>query len=130
MLQIVHDIAPGADLLFSSGIDGIASYANAISLLAALGADIIVDDLLILNEPMFQDGIVAQAVEAAVATGVAYFSAAGNSGRKSYEAAFDDSGEIFCIEFFEPIGDCDPLFERENPGSYSKNKKRNDIGRK
>jgi len=112
MLQIVHDIAPGADLLFSSGIDGIASYANAISLLAASGADIIVDDLLILNEPMFQDGIVAQAVEAAVATGVAYFSAAGNSGRKGYEAAFDDSGEIFCIEFFEPIGDCDPLFER------------------
>jgi hypothetical protein len=26
--------------------------------------------------------------------------------------SFDDSGEIFCIEFFEPIGDCDPQFER------------------
>jgi chitodextrinase len=28
------------------------------------------------------------------------------------EAPFDDSGVIFCIEFFFPIGDCDPIFER------------------
>ncbi|MGI9203200.1 MAG: S8 family peptidase [Woeseiaceae bacterium] len=112
MLQIIHDVAPGADLYFQSGIDGIASYASAISSLAAAGADVIVDDLLIINEPMFQDGIVSQAVDSIVASGVVYFSAAGNSGRKSYEAAFDNSGEIFCIEFFDPIGDCDPQFER------------------
>lgn len=112
MLQIVHDMAPGADLLFQTGIDGIAAYANAITNLQASGADIIVDDLLILNEPMFQDGIVAQAVDTVVANGSAYFSAAGNSGRQGYSAPFDDSGEIFCIEFFDPIGDCDPLFER------------------
>ena len=112
MLQIIHDMAPGADLYFHTGIDGIASYANAIDALAAAGADVIVDDLLIINEPMFQDGIVAQAVDAAVAAGVVYFSAAGNSGRNGYESAFDDSGEIFCIEFFEPEGDCDPIFER------------------
>jgi hypothetical protein len=112
MLQIIHDVAPGADLLFQTGIDGVAAYANAIANLAATGADIIVDDLLIINEPMFQDGVVAQAVDAAVAGGVAYFTAAGNSGRQSYEAAFDDSGEIFCIEFFEPYDDCDPTFER------------------
>lgn len=112
MLQIIHDIAPGADLLFQTGIDGIANYANAITNLAASGADIIVDDLLIINEPMFQDGIVSQAVDSVVAGGVAYFSAAGNSGRESFEGAFDDSGEIFCIEIFPPIGDCEPTFER------------------
>ncbi|MDH5305218.1 MAG: FG-GAP-like repeat-containing protein [Gammaproteobacteria bacterium] len=112
MLQIIHDVAPGADLLFQSGIEGIAAYANAIANLAANGADIIVDDLLIINEPMFQDGIVAQAVDAAVAGGTTYFTAAGNSGRQSYEAPFVDSGEIFCIEFFEPFDDCDPIFER------------------
>ena len=112
MLQIIHDVAPGADLMFQSGIDGIAAYANAIANLAANGADIIVDDLLIINEPMFQDGIVAQAVDAAVADGVAYYTAAGNSGRQSYEAPFDDSGEIFCIEILPPEGDCEPTFER------------------
>ena len=112
MLQIIHDVAPGADLLFQSGIDGVAAYANAIANLAANGADIIVDDLLIINEPMFQDGIVAQAVDAAVAGGVAYYTAAGNSGRQSYEAPFDDSGEVFCIEILPPEGDCEPTFER------------------
>jgi hypothetical protein len=112
MLQIIHDVAPGADLLFASGLDGIAHYANVIGQLEATGADVIVDDLLIINEPMFQDGEVAQAVDAAVANGVAYFSAAGNSGKLGYEAPFDDSGEIFCIEFFEPIGDCDAQFEK------------------
>ena len=112
MLQIVHDIAPGADLLFHQALGGKAAYAAAIQTLAALGADVIVDDLMYLNEPMFQDGVVAQAVDSVVAGGAVYYSAAGNAGRQSYEAAFVDSGVIFCIEFFLPIGDCDPTFER------------------
>jgi len=112
MLQIIHDVAPGADLAFASGLDGIAHYASVIGQLAASGADIIVDDLLIINEPMFQDGEVAQAIDTVVANGVAYFSAVGNQGKQGYESAFDDSGEVFCIEFFEPIGDCDEIFEK------------------
>jgi hypothetical protein len=91
---------------------GKAEYANGITALAAAGADVIVDDLLYLNEPMFQDGVVAQAVDSVVAGGASYYSAAGNAGKESYESAFDDSGVIFCIEFFLPIGDCDPMFER------------------
>ncbi|MDH3510873.1 MAG: S8 family serine peptidase [Gammaproteobacteria bacterium] len=112
ILQIVHDMAPGAGLLFHSGLDGIASYASAITALAAAGANVIVDDLLFLNEPMFQDGIVAQAIDTVAASNVIYYSAAGNQGRQSYEAAFSDSGEIFCIDFFEPIGVCDPTYEQ------------------
>lgn len=112
MLQIVHDMAPGADLLFHQALDGKAAYAAAITTLAGLGADVIVDDLMYLNEPMFQDGVVAQAVDSVVAGGSAYYSAAGNAGRESYEAPFVDSGVIFCIEFFLPIGDCDPIYER------------------
>jgi len=112
MLQIVHDIAPGADLLFHTALSSVVDFANGITALAAAGADVIVDDLAYLNEPMFQDGVVAQAVDSAVAGGVAYYSAAGNQGRNSYEAPFRDSGEVFCIEIFEPIGDCNPFFER------------------
>jgi hypothetical protein len=111
ILQIAYDMAPGADQLFHSGLDGKAAYANAISTLAASGADVIVDDLLFLNEPMFQDGIVAQAVDSVTATGVVYFAAAGNQRRQSYESAFSDSGEVFCIEFFEPYDDCDEQYE-------------------
>jgi subtilisin family serine protease len=112
MLQIVHDVAPGADLLFHTALSSTVDFANGITALAAAGADVIVDDLLYLNEPMFQDGIVAQAVDSVAAGGVAYYSAAGNQGRNSYESAFVDSGEVFCIEIFLPLGDCHPLFER------------------
>ena len=112
MLQIVHDIAPGAGLLFHTALGGIAAYANAIEDLADAGADVLVDDLLYLNEPWFQDGVVAQAVDSVATDGVVYFSAAGNAGRESMQTPFTDSGVIFCIEFFPPIGDCDPIFER------------------
>ena len=37
------------------------------------------------DEPFFQDGFVAQAVDAVEAQGVAYFSAAGNDGNLSYQ---------------------------------------------
>ena len=90
MLQIVHDIAPGAALAFHSGFNGTASFAAGIGeLVAQAGTDVIVDDVGILTEPMFQDGPVAQAVDSALALGAAYFSAAGNSARQSYEAGFD-----------------------------------------
>jgi hypothetical protein len=92
MLQIVHDVAPGASLAFQTGAFGRAGFANGIDALVAAGADVIVDDLFYYAEPMFQDGIVAQAVDSAYANGVAYFSAAGNAGTASYESAFRDTG--------------------------------------
>jgi len=112
MLQIVHDIAPGADLLFHTALSSVVDFANGISALSAAGADVIVDDLLYLNEPMFEDGIVAQAVDAVTANGVAYYSAAGNQGRQSYETTFRDSGEYLCLEIFPPYDDCNIWFER------------------
>lgn len=88
MLELIHDIAPGADLAFASGAGGDAAMAAAIATLVANGADIIVDDLNGLStEPFFQDGLAAQAVQAAVAAGVTYFSSAGDWGRSGYEAA-------------------------------------------
>jgi hypothetical protein len=52
------------------------------------GATVIIDDVVYFDEPMFQDGIVAQAVDHVKRQGVAYFSSAGNEGRQSYEAPF------------------------------------------
>ena len=80
LLEIVHDLAPGADLFFATGSGGQAQMAQNILALAAAGCDVIVDDVLYFAEPVFQDGIIAQAVDEVAASGVAYFSAAGNSG--------------------------------------------------
>ena len=49
------------------------------------GAKVIADDVGYFDEPFFQDGILAQAVDAVEAKGVAYFSAAGNEGNASYD---------------------------------------------
>lgn len=89
MLQIIHDLAPGAALQFHTALGGQASFAQAIRNLADAGSDIIVDDILYLREPMFQDGVIAQAVDdVKLNDGVAYFSAAGNLADQSYESTF------------------------------------------
>jgi hypothetical protein len=80
MLEIVHDLAPGAALSFATALGGQAQLALNILDLRAAGADIIVDDFFYFAEPVFQDGIVAQAVEQVVADGAQYYSSAGNSG--------------------------------------------------
>jgi Subtilase family len=85
MMQIVHDVAPGAALAFHTGANSEADFASGIGALAAAGATVIADDLGYYDEPFFQDGIVAQAIDKVYAKGVAYFSAAGNNGQLSYE---------------------------------------------
>lgn len=93
MMQIVHDVAPGASQAFHTAYGGMADFANGIIELATVaGADIINDDVIYFAEPMFQDGVIAQAVDSVKALGAAYFSAAGNQDDQSYEAVFRDSG--------------------------------------
>ncbi len=78
MMQLVHDVAPAADLAFHTAAGGKANFANGIEDLADAGADVIVDDIGYPNEPFFQDGRIAQAVDGVVARDIPYFSAAGN----------------------------------------------------
>jgi subtilisin family serine protease len=85
MLQIVHDVAPGASLAFYTAENGEADFASGIGKLAAAGAKVIADDVGYFDEPFFQDGIVAQAIDTVVANGVVYFSAAGNDGTLAYD---------------------------------------------
>ena len=92
MLQIVHDVAPGAGLAFASAFNGMASFANNINALRLAGANVIVDDVFYFAEPMFQDGIIAQAVDQVVAAGVPYFSSAGNQAREAYDSPFRNGG--------------------------------------
>jgi subtilisin family serine protease len=91
MLEIVHDLAPGAQLLFASGIDSPLAFDQAVRCLTDAGANVIVDDLQFFGEPYFEDGPVAQSVRGAVQAGVSYHSAAGNSGQLHYEGVFQPS---------------------------------------
>ncbi|MFD4676771.1 S8 family serine peptidase [Lentzea sp. NPDC058450] len=99
MLEILHDIAPNAELGFATAFNGDASFADNIKKLRFdLGCDVIVDDVIYFNESPFQDGIIARAVDAVVADGAMFFSSAGNQGNVvdgtsgHYEGQFVDSG--------------------------------------
>ena len=109
MLEIVHDVAPAADLSFASAFNGgTAGFASAITSLADAGSDVIVDDVIIFAEPWFQDGLVSQAVDSVVERGVSYFSAAGNQANNSFEANFnlaatsDVEGTSYRFHDFDP----------------------------
>jgi len=110
MLEIIHDLAPGAQLYFATAVTGIAQFANNIRALRTAGCDIIVDDVLYFVETPFQDGqapsivsntnggVVIQAVNDVTASGALYFSSAGNSGNLTggtagvWEGDFSDGG--------------------------------------
>jgi len=92
MLQVVHAVAPGANLAFYTGDNSETDFAAGITTLASpvssggAGAKVIADDLGYFDEPYYQDGIIAQAIDTVEGEGVAYFSAAGNNGNASWES--------------------------------------------
>jgi hypothetical protein len=107
MMEIIHDMAPGASLYFATADNSITSFAQNIRDLRTAGCDIIVDDVFYFVETPFQDGqtpavvstsqggVVTQAVNDVVASGALYFSAAGNEGNEddstsgTYEGDFN-----------------------------------------
>ncbi len=117
LLEIIHDLAPDADLAFS-GSESSLGMAHAILWLAneafeGEGADVIVDDLHYYYQPYFEDGIVAQAAADAVAGGTVYVAAGGNTGSRHYEGDFVDSGDGF--HAFD--GSSDITMRLRSPGS-------------
>src|SRR4051794_26712481 len=116
MLEIIHDLAPGAQLYFATAFTSITSFANNIRALRAAGCDIIVDDVAYFAETPFQDGqaanvvsntnggVVIQAVNDVTADGALYFSSAGNSGHLSAGTAGTWEGDFVEGGATPPIG--------------------------
>jgi hypothetical protein len=88
MMQIVHDIAPGASLAFYTADNSEQDFANGILALAAAGCKIICDDTGYEDEPFFQNGVIAQAIQTVESEGVCYLTAAGNDASVAYQAAW------------------------------------------
>ncbi|AMV36725.1 S8 family peptidase [Planctomyces sp. SH-PL62] len=96
MAELVHDLAPGSPLAFGSAFYGQAQFGQLIRDLAnpaVFGASIITDDIFYFEEPLFQDGPIAQAINDVVANrDVAYFALAGNLGTQAYESTSPSFG--------------------------------------
>ncbi|HQV00559.1 MAG TPA: S8 family serine peptidase, partial [Bacteroidia bacterium] len=89
MMQIVHDVAPGAQLAFRTGYISAGDFAEGIKELQQANCDVIVDDISYITEPFFQDGVISHAVNAVRDSGVVYIAAAGNYGSRSYGSTFN-----------------------------------------
>lgn len=93
MLEIAHDIAPGAELYFHDCGGSRLEFNRAVDAIVNEGCTVICDDIGWLSEPFFEDGIVADHVKKLVKKhDLLYISSAGNSGDSHYQGFFHDNG--------------------------------------
>ncbi|RZT20794.1 subtilase family protein [Kribbella sp. VKM Ac-2569] len=82
MMEIIHDLAPGAKLAFASTLDTNADYFEAFHVLAKSGVTMIAEDIALDDEPAFQQGLGAATAEALAKHGIWVSSSAGNLGNR------------------------------------------------
>jgi hypothetical protein len=90
MMQLVYDLAPDATYAFASCGETEAIAAERVTRLALAGCTIICDDISFFQEPVFQDGPWAQAIDAFVASGGTYISSAGNQASDAISTTYID----------------------------------------
>jgi hypothetical protein len=115
MMEIIHDMAPGASLYFATADNSITSFAQNIRDLRTAGCDIIVDDVFYFVETPFQDGqapsvvstsqggVVTQAVNDVAADGALYFSSAGNEGSEDNATSGTYEGDFSGLAAGAPL---------------------------
>jgi subtilisin-like proprotein convertase family protein len=101
MMEIVHDIAPGAKIFFASAFESPEAFADNIRQLRfTYHCDIIIDDVGYFFESPYQDDIIAAAVDDVYDDGAMYFSSAGNDGNMdngtsgAWSGTFTDAGAL------------------------------------
>lgn len=102
MLEIVHDLAPGAKLFFANAGDGTSlSFEQAVNFLAA-NTDVVVDDIGFLGSPPY-DGTSAVSTNTATALNTdanpirGYFTAVANQTFNHWGEPWTDSGNTFTL---------------------------------
>jgi hypothetical protein len=116
LLEIVYDIAPGAQLFFAN-FDTSLAFIQAANWLADTaggpnprrgtpgGVDILVEDIAFFNVgPYDGSSSVSQALSGAAARGVAVFAAVGNSAGGHYRGLFTDTDGDTLNEFDVSLG--------------------------
>ncbi len=129
MLQIAHDIAPGANLAFRTGVLsprdfelGILNLDNQVNTIVG------VDDITFPGEPMFGISNIGKAIQNFTMNGNHYFTSAGNFYDNAYQATFvaaDDTNipdfvpdEGTVAHIFGGTGDIYQRFEVKNGETY------------
>jgi hypothetical protein len=97
--EIVHDMAPGADILLA-GFEDDVTWAQAVDQLVGAGVRIVSHSIGFDNlYPPDGNNYYTQKVDQAAAAGVLFVTAAGNEGEKYYSGAWRDSNGNGFMEF-------------------------------
>ena len=92
MLQLIHDVAPGAGLGFYSGTQSLNTFSQGIETASLAGYDLTVDDITFLVESFFrEEGPMYDAINDHVnrAPGNMHFSSAGNFADRAIEGVLN-----------------------------------------
>ncbi len=89
MLQIVHDIAPDAELYFHDRGSSQIEYVQALDQLIRDGCRIICDDITYV-EPFFEDGYIARNIRDRILSyDIVFVTSAGNFAQEHYQGPFN-----------------------------------------
>ena len=120
MLEIVYDLAPGAQLYFHDCGSTILDFCDAVDDLVSAGCDIVCDDIGWIGEPFFEDGTIARHIQSVIdAHGIVYVSSAGNSAKEHHQGEFyEDSENPHWADLSHGSTDYPDLYAKLNSGSY------------
>ena len=103
MAELVHQVAPGAQIYFYSAVGTQDDFANGVNALVNAGVNIIVDDWSNSATPFFQvAGPIDTAVQNAISAGVDYFTAASNDGAAYFQAAWQPTTAQLVVQAGNP----------------------------
>lgn len=104
MLHIIHDVAPGAELAFTTGVLSPRDMAMGITNLANAGCDVMVDDITYPLAPFFGDNEISDAIQSFVSQpGKSYITTSGNFANNGYQNVFTATGSVPVTNFI-PAG--------------------------
>lgn len=105
LLEIIHDVATGAQLFFAPGFTSSLGFQRAARWLVAQGVKVVADDVVHFNAgPYDGTSVVSREAAAAVASGSSYFVAVGNYAQEHYQGLFTDTDGDGFHEFDVSLG--------------------------
>ncbi|MCJ7465365.1 MAG: S8 family peptidase [Maribacter sp.] len=118
MMQILHDVAPGAALQFHTATASPRQFEEGFNALA-LSCDMVVDDITFITEPFFLGtGRIATAIQSFVSQpGKFHVTSAGNLANKSYQSTFAASSNVPVTNFI-PTGSSTRAHLFDGTGDY------------
>ena len=106
MLEIIHDIAPEADLSFHAYGNSSETFKTAVTDLAKSGCNVICDDLYFFHQPFLQDGDVADHIKKILSQypDLIYVTVSGNFAPLHYQGSWKAGNQAGPNQTYQDFG--------------------------